>query len=125
MREERTGFDRSESINTDTLVEYEDFDIGQPTPEEEAEAAFYFFIQDLNHYAQNGKFGPRIWNSVSEETRRVLTNQVVFRDVGPKFQWSAICTYYGFSLDDVATANLKKLEERKQRNTISGSGDSR
>lgn len=38
---------------------------------------------------------------------------------------SAICTYYGVYLDDVATTNLKKLEERKQRNTISGSGDNR
>jgi hypothetical protein len=63
----------------------DDFAVGQPSPEEEAEASFYFFIQDLNHYAQSGKFGPRIWEAASEETRRILTNQVVFNDVGPKF----------------------------------------
>jgi hypothetical protein len=63
----------------------DDFSVGQPSPEEEAEAAFYFFIQDLNHYAQSGKFGRRIWEAASEETRRILTNQVVFKDVGPKF----------------------------------------
>lgn len=38
---------------------------------------------------------------------------------------SAICTYYGLSLDEVATTNLKKLEERKLKNTIGGSGDNR
>ena len=38
---------------------------------------------------------------------------------------SAICTYYGLSLHDVAATNLKKLEERKQKNTIVGSGDNR
>ena len=38
---------------------------------------------------------------------------------------SAVCTYYGLSLDEVATTNLKKLQERKEKNTISGSGDNR
>lgn len=38
---------------------------------------------------------------------------------------SAVCTYYGLSLDEVATTNLKKLEERKLKNTIQGSGDNR
>lgn len=38
---------------------------------------------------------------------------------------SAVCNYYGLSLDEVATTNLKKLEERKQKNTIQGSGDNR
>ena len=56
--------------------------IYEPTPEEEAEAAFYFFIQDLNHYAQSGKWGPRIWNAVGEETRQVLRNQVMLEKVG-------------------------------------------
>lgn len=69
MREGKEGFTE------------EDFFIG-PTPEEEAEAAFYFFIQDLNHYAQNGKWGPRLWESISEETRCIIRNQVKLEMMG-------------------------------------------
>lgn len=64
----------------------DDFAVGQPTPEEEAEASFYFFIQDLNHYAQSGKFGPRIWKSASEETRLVFSNQVKLDMLGVKVE---------------------------------------
>lgn len=53
-----------------------------PTPEEEAEAAFYFFIQDLNHYAQSYKFGPRIWKAIGEETRTILENQMMLSALG-------------------------------------------
>ena len=64
----------------------EDFDIEEPTPEEHAEASFYFFIQELNHYAQSGKFGPRIWKAASEETRQVFRNQVKIEDLGLDFE---------------------------------------
>lgn len=36
-----------------------------------------------------------------------------------------ICTALGFSLDDVAAANLAKLAGRMERGTIGGSGDER
>lgn len=71
---------------TEPLTIDDGLDRYQPSPEEEAEASFYFFIQEFNHYAQSGKFGPRIWDSISEETRSIIRNQVVFKDVGPKFQ---------------------------------------
>ena len=38
---------------------------------------------------------------------------------------SAIATYYGMSLSDVAEANLEKLQSRKERNVIGGFGDDR
>lgn len=38
---------------------------------------------------------------------------------------SAIATYYGMSLADVAEANIEKLQSRKERNTLKGSGDDR
>lgn len=38
---------------------------------------------------------------------------------------SAIATYYGMSMSDIAEANLEKLQSRQQRNTIGGSGDDR
>jgi NTP pyrophosphatase (non-canonical NTP hydrolase) len=36
-----------------------------------------------------------------------------------------ICTLLGISLDDVATTNIDKLESRKQRGVLTGSGDNR
>lgn len=59
----------------------EDFAIG-PTPEEEAEASFYFFIQDVQTYVKSGKWGPRIWDSLDEETKEVLRNQVKMEMAG-------------------------------------------
>lgn len=38
---------------------------------------------------------------------------------------SGIANQFGYSLDDVAAINLAKLESRKQRNKIQGSGDNR
>ena len=38
---------------------------------------------------------------------------------------SAIAYYSGIELGDIATANLNKLEDRRERNKIHGSGDNR
>lgn len=38
---------------------------------------------------------------------------------------SALAFYNGIDLDDVATTNLNKLEDRKERGKIHGSGDNR
>jgi len=38
---------------------------------------------------------------------------------------ASIAHYYGFSLHDIAEANINKLEDRKKRNVIGGSGDKR
>jgi NTP pyrophosphatase (non-canonical NTP hydrolase) len=38
---------------------------------------------------------------------------------------AAVAMDYGFSLEDVAKGNLEKLESRKARGTLSGSGDER
>lgn len=38
---------------------------------------------------------------------------------------STIAFYHGFSLEDVASANIAKLQSRQQRGVITGSGDNR
>ena len=38
---------------------------------------------------------------------------------------AVIAHYHGLSLQDVAQANVDKLQSRKERNVISGSGDNR
>jgi len=38
---------------------------------------------------------------------------------------SGFASHYGFTLEDVAAENLKKLQSRKERGTIQGSGNDR
>jgi NTP pyrophosphatase (non-canonical NTP hydrolase) len=38
---------------------------------------------------------------------------------------ASLAHYYGFSLHEIAEANINKLEDRKKRNVIGGSGDKR
>lgn len=38
---------------------------------------------------------------------------------------SGICSLLGYKLSDIAQMNIDKLEDRKKRNTIQGSGDDR
>lgn len=38
---------------------------------------------------------------------------------------AAVAADHGVPLDDIARVNLEKLESRKQRNTLTGSGDNR
>lgn len=56
--------------------EFEDFNANQPSPEEESEASFYFFINDLSFYLKSGKWGPRIWQALGEEEREIISNIV-------------------------------------------------
>ena len=41
------------------------------------------------------------------------------------WQLTALCIRCGYSLQEVAEANISKLESRKQRGVIKGSGDER
>ena len=38
---------------------------------------------------------------------------------------AGICSFYGWSLHEVAVKNIQKLEDRAARNVIGGSGDAR
>ncbi len=53
-----------------------------PTSEESAEASFHFFIKDCEWYAKNGKYGPRLWKSLDEETKAILKNQMMLEEMG-------------------------------------------
>jgi NTP pyrophosphatase (non-canonical NTP hydrolase) len=41
------------------------------------------------------------------------------------WQLNAIVTYFGWTLQEVATLNIEKLTDRANRNTLRGSGDER
>ena len=53
-------------------------------------------------------------------------DELLLKELGD-ILWSvaAIATDYNYKLEDVADANITKLESRKARNTLQGSGDTR
>ena len=60
-------------------------------------------------------------DSMSLETRGLL-----MREIGDVLWYVAnLALDLGFSLDQIATANLEKLASRKERGVLSGSGDTR
>jgi len=68
---------------------------------------------------------------VLEKIKKFYRDAVIDRDAVKKelgdVLWyvSALAGDLGFSLDDVAQANIDKLRDRKSRNQIHGSGDNR
>lgn len=54
------------------------------------------------------------------------SRQNIKKEVGDVMWFCAVLSdYYGFDLESVMRHNIEKLEDRKQRNVISGSGDDR
>mgnify|MGYP000443877811 CR=1 FL=1 len=50
----------------------------------------------------------------------------IAKEIGDVLWFCAVLAdFYGFHLEDLMHVNLQKLEDRKQRNVISGSGDDR
>ena len=61
-------------------------------------------------------------NGVVDEGRR----QEIMKELGDVLWYIAqLATELGLSLDEIAELNIKKLNSRKKRNKISGSGDNR
>lgn len=62
----------------------------------------------------------------STRDRKVISHSDFVKEAGDCLWFLAsLCTYHGISLTDVAEENLKKLQGRKERNTIGGSGNDR
>lgn len=61
----------------------------------------------------NGEFTPELSAKIGEELADCL------------WYIAAIATDLGLSLEELAIANIKKLEDRKSRGVIQGSGDER
>ena len=55
-----------------------------------------------------------------------LDERAVLKELGDALWYVAGCAeQLGYKLEDVARVNLAKLEDRRQRNAISGEGDDR
>ncbi len=72
-----------------------------------------------------GEFNSLIAKSVRDH-KGLMDVLVVKKEIGDILWFvAAIAADYGFSLNDIAMSNIEKLNSRKARNTIQGSGDDR
>lgn len=69
-----------------------------------------------------GKVAKHLRDGGDEETLR----QDIKKELGD-VMWmvAAVATDFGFTLSEICTHNLEKLNSRKERNVITGSGDNR
>lgn len=72
-----------------------------------------------------GEFNSLIAKSVRDH-KGLLDVLAIKKEIGDILWFvAAIAADYGFSLNDIAMSNIEKLNSRKERNTIQGSGDDR
>jgi NTP pyrophosphatase (non-canonical NTP hydrolase) len=102
-----------------------------------------FSYMFLNLVGEVGEFASKVAKSIRKEKREIYANSLhtTFKYAGSAdsesdaelmkeagdilWQLSGLCEVMGWSLEDVAKANLEKLASRKQRGVIDGSGDNR
>lgn len=100
----------------------------------------YMFI---NLVGELGEFASKVAKSIRREDTTTDGNELTFTErIGRPgalelcrelmleagdimWQLSGLCNAMGWKLEDVAAANIEKLESRKLRGVIDGSGDNR
>ena len=83
--------------------------------------------KDYPYYALVEEVG-ELMGKLAKQKRgdKGITEPDIMKEMGDiLWQFSAICVERGYSMGMIAEMNLKKLEDRKNRNTIKGSGDDR
>lgn len=106
-----------------------------------------FSYMMLNLVGEVGEFASKIAKAIRKEDAQIggivdmntsSKNDLIFKDFSTcieqetelkkeagdiLWQLSGLCTVMGWSLEEVAQANLDKLQARKQAGTIDGNGD--
>lgn len=76
--------------------------------------------------AEAGEVAGKYAKYVRDDTRYNDLRDDLFKELGDVLWFVAmLCEQYDFDMADVAEANIKKLNSRKQRGTLKGSGDDR
>lgn len=71
-----------------------------------------------------GAYAKNIRDNYYEESPDIYS--AMRKEIGDVLWFCAVLSnWYGFDLESVMRHNIEKLEDRKQRNVISGSGDDR
>ena len=98
-----------------------------------------FSYMMLNLVGEVGEFASKVAKAIRKDKAEIVYNEVmlVVEDndtLQPELQaeagdilWqlSGLCKVMGWSLEEVAQANLDKLASRKERGVIDGNGDNR
>ena len=87
-----------------------------------------FLEQTLGLVGESGEFADKIKKILRDKDGKISNEAEVEikKELGDVLWYIAVLArYVGADLEDVAKANIKKLADRKKRNVITGSGDSR
>ncbi len=97
-----------------------------------------FSYMFLNMIGEMGEFASKVAKAIRKDQVYINGNHLVHpphvdfdeaelrKEAGDiLWQLSGLCTVMGWSLEDVARENLKKLADRQKRNVIDGNGDNR
>lgn len=101
-----------------------------------------FSYMMLNLVGEVGEFASKVAKAIRKDQLGIHKEDLHVKDSGRElfqdmdaelmaeagdilWQLSGLCSVMGWSLDEVAEANLDKLANRKQRNVIDGNGDNR
>lgn len=78
----------------------------------------------LGLVGEAGEVAEKIKKQIRDDTK--VSPSDVAREIGDvMFYATALARVYGYTLHDILKMNIEKLEDRKARNKIKGSGDSR
>lgn len=73
-----------------------------------------------------GEVQGKIAKAIRDGAKYNELREVVSKELGDVlWQLSAVATHFHLDLEDIAIQNIEKLESRKARNVIQGSGDER
>lgn len=98
-----------------------------------------FSYMMLNLVGEVGELASKVAKDIRKGNAEILESEYISKLVSPQFeqrqqelmheagdilwQLSGLCKVMGWSLEEVAQANLDKLQARKQAGTIDGNGD--
>ena len=76
--------------------------------------------------AEAGEVAGKYAKYVRDDTSADVLAEEMKKELGDVLWFVAVLgAFYGFTLQDISDANIKKLSSRKQRNVLTGSGDNR
>lgn len=101
-----------------------------------------FSYMILNLVGEVGEFASKVAKAIRKDQLGIYKEELLVKESGKElfqvmdaelmaeagdilWQLSGLCSVMGWSLDEVAEANLDKLANRKQRGKIDGNGDNR